>query len=357
MLTKEQKNTKGITLIALIVTILIILIIAGVTISTLTNKNGIIKSAIKVKNSYINAEGLENIQLAVLASLNRNGDIDTISLAKNLSLIDGLTDEENQAISENSEITLPKSVKFNNISYRINSEGEVYRYYNENGLIVLLDGINNTRNGHSTTTTTWEDLSGNNNDFTQLSGASNAIWSDNSFVGDATNRTLVLNKAILEDLSECSVEVCYDIPQLANYYWVFQSRQTHQPPNGFQFVASSSTRGVTLFVNNSNYNNITRAKGDVITDIGKRTMAFALDSSNITFSDNGQLYSEEIKEGLVPSIVQRDYYSIGSCYPWEIYSLRSFKGNIYSIRVYNRKLSAEELKNNYEVDRIRFNMD
>ena len=42
-MNKLKKNTKGITLIALIITIIILLILAGVTISTLTGENGNVK--------------------------------------------------------------------------------------------------------------------------------------------------------------------------------------------------------------------------------------------------------------------------------------------------------------------------
>ena len=350
------KQTKGITLIALVITIIVLLILAGVTIVTLTGDNGLLQKTNEAKNTTIEAEGLERIKLAVMTSHDRNG-IDTTSLAKNLSQINNLTDLNNKAIEESTEITLPKIIKLNNTTYEINADGEVYKYYNTDGLLLLLDGINNTRNGHSTTTTTWEDLSGNNNDFTKLDSASNALWSDNSYVGDATNRTLVLNKAILENSNECTVEVCYDIPKFNNnYIWIFQSRQKVNPANGFQFNVSPNNREICLWTgkNNSNYHSLSNFKN--LTDLGKRTEAFSVGSNNIIFSDDLQFYNEDIEEGIINSVMQRDFYSIGSAYPWSGTNY-SFKGNIYSIRVYNRKLSEDELKNNYEIDRSRFNMD
>lgn len=197
--------------------------------------------------------------------------------------------------------------------------------YIEEGMILHLDGINNTRNGHSTTTTTWEDISGNNNDFTKLSGASNAIWSDNSYVGNETNKTLTLNKAILSSANECTVEVCYDVPEIKDYYWVFQSRQSTNPPNGFQIGVDSNCRFVDLFISNSIYNKISSFKN--IKDINKKTMAFAVDNNNVIFSDNCQFYTEEAKEGIINSIIQRDVYSIGSTSPWG--RIGNFKGNIF----------------------------
>ena len=55
---KLQKNNKekGVTLIALAVTIIVMLILAGVTIATLTGENGIIAQAKKSKESSKKAE-------------------------------------------------------------------------------------------------------------------------------------------------------------------------------------------------------------------------------------------------------------------------------------------------------------
>ena len=76
------------------------------------------------KNKTVEAEGLESIQLAVMASYDDKG-INTTSLAKNLSEINGLTDTNNQVISEDTTITLPKSVKLNNTKYDIKKDGTV----------------------------------------------------------------------------------------------------------------------------------------------------------------------------------------------------------------------------------------
>ena len=43
--TKEQKGTRGITLVALVITIIILLILAGITISLVFSENGIIAKA------------------------------------------------------------------------------------------------------------------------------------------------------------------------------------------------------------------------------------------------------------------------------------------------------------------------
>ena len=60
---------KGITLIALIITILVLLILTGVSIATLTGENGIINKATGVKAEMTIAEEKEAIQLAYSAAI------------------------------------------------------------------------------------------------------------------------------------------------------------------------------------------------------------------------------------------------------------------------------------------------
>ena len=59
-------KNKGITLIALVITIIIIIILAGITIATLTGENGIITRSMNAKGDAILAEGREKIKLAAI---------------------------------------------------------------------------------------------------------------------------------------------------------------------------------------------------------------------------------------------------------------------------------------------------
>lgn len=66
MQTKENKNQKGITLIALVVTIVVLLILAGISINIMVGEDGIIGKASKAKNKT--SEALQN-ELSGLNSL------------------------------------------------------------------------------------------------------------------------------------------------------------------------------------------------------------------------------------------------------------------------------------------------
>lgn len=66
MKMKKQSKNKGITLIALVITIIVLLILAGVSISTLTGDNGLLTQASKAKHQTKLAELKENLQMDIL---------------------------------------------------------------------------------------------------------------------------------------------------------------------------------------------------------------------------------------------------------------------------------------------------
>ncbi len=61
------KNQKGITLIALVITIIVLLILAGVTIAMLTGENGILNQATTARDTNTKAEIEERINIELNA--------------------------------------------------------------------------------------------------------------------------------------------------------------------------------------------------------------------------------------------------------------------------------------------------
>lgn len=78
------KQSKGITLVALVITIIILIILAGITISKLT-QNGLFEKAQNVKNDWINAQNNENLILSEYeTTISTNLNDDTIQFEENL---------------------------------------------------------------------------------------------------------------------------------------------------------------------------------------------------------------------------------------------------------------------------------
>ena len=112
----KKANERGITLIALVITIIVLIILASVSIAMLTGDNGILKKAITAKEKTIEAEDEEKINLAILASRDNNGDFNRELLKEELGKY-GLTGED----GENGTTTVTANGK----KYTIDSEGKV----------------------------------------------------------------------------------------------------------------------------------------------------------------------------------------------------------------------------------------
>ena len=85
----KEKSIKGITLVALVITIVILLILAGISIQAITN-TGLFANAKRAseESKYANAE--EKVKMAVMASYDENASLNKDLLKDNLNKIDGI---------------------------------------------------------------------------------------------------------------------------------------------------------------------------------------------------------------------------------------------------------------------------
>ena len=100
---KKIEKNKGITLIALIVTIIVLLILAGVTISTLTGESGIMIKASNAKKETAKANAEERVRIEVLGSCDESGNVNIEKLNENLRKIENLK-YEGENLSEDNVI-------------------------------------------------------------------------------------------------------------------------------------------------------------------------------------------------------------------------------------------------------------
>lgn len=120
---KILKNGKGITLIALVVTIIVLLILAGVSIATLTGDNGILTRANDAKEQTEIGTEKEQVQLAYIdANMQTKGE--RITEGQLQSALDNLVGEnQTKAIDDNDSFW----VKFQESGryYRIDDSGNI----------------------------------------------------------------------------------------------------------------------------------------------------------------------------------------------------------------------------------------
>jgi Tfp pilus assembly protein PilE len=121
---KKQKsaNNKGITLIALVVTIVVLLIITGVSVSMFTGDNGIISQAKKAKEETTISEEKEQVETKYVSAEGKK-----VATNEPVNSTDVQQEFDNENIDVTVEGTEILSVKFNGTGnvYRILTDGKV----------------------------------------------------------------------------------------------------------------------------------------------------------------------------------------------------------------------------------------
>ena len=115
-----MKRNKGITLIALVITIIVLLILAGITISMLSGENGILTKAAEAKTKTDKSSEEEQVKLAALSALAAdNGNIGTEKY------YEALNKELNKIKEGTGTVSgLPAEVKIGDNRYVIRKNGE-----------------------------------------------------------------------------------------------------------------------------------------------------------------------------------------------------------------------------------------
>jgi hypothetical protein len=126
---KKNLANKGITLIALVISIIVILMLAGVSLSATVGDNGIITKAQSAKIENEKASVKESLSMAVAAATaNANGRLDINSLEEELNKLDGIT-----VAKDGEDGQLPWTVTGSGMKFQIKEDGTVEEI---NGIIL-----------------------------------------------------------------------------------------------------------------------------------------------------------------------------------------------------------------------------
>ena len=111
------KEKKGITLIALVITIIVLLILAGVSIAMLTGQKGILTQANNAKNATELASAKEKVELAVIGAISqtRDGTLTVGNLRTELANYGGTIEGE----------VFPVTAKVDGKSFTVDANGNV----------------------------------------------------------------------------------------------------------------------------------------------------------------------------------------------------------------------------------------
>lgn len=126
MKNKFYKNKRGITLIALVITIIVLLILAGVAISMLSGENGILNQAADAKTETERTSKEENLKIAYLTTLTEGlGKVDALKLQTELEKTYGTGNVTVTKDETTGDFTIDTTEGEVEESYKISKDGEL----------------------------------------------------------------------------------------------------------------------------------------------------------------------------------------------------------------------------------------
>lgn len=119
-----KKDSQGITLIALVITIIVLLILAGISIASITGENGVLTKANDAKEKSVEGEEKEQIKLAYNAALTEKLEKEDSSNVTEGELQGELDNLKAEATAQG---TNPIKVTFSKTKhiYEVNNKGNV----------------------------------------------------------------------------------------------------------------------------------------------------------------------------------------------------------------------------------------
>ncbi len=382
---KIQKKQKGVTLIALVLTIIVLLILAGVSIAMLSSNNGILNQAIKAKEETEISSEKEAIQLTMINKEMTNEDKYNIGEElKDRTLANGdnwkiVSVNDAGKIYGTGYYFVGKGTNLNNYGetkheWIINYDtGEVIELpekeytkliYGDNlavadSIILNADPINmgdSTSWGEGVTVYGIEDGDGygwNETEF-KLDGVddyieiypSNNVNIENGltfeFYGRGEGNTQMLCKTLKGNTDEKVYQNKFRLQWLENNFRCCMSGSDSQ--SDWSLYANGGTERHWIGKNNVGY--LSDENGGYV------TMTVDFDSNIITLYWNGEfvgsttcshdwLTGGDINNPEVP-------FTIGLQCGGNVYTETYSKMDIYSCRLYNKVLTADEVKANYD---------
>ena len=369
----KSLKERGITLIALVITIIVLVILAGITISILFEKNGLVEKAKNATEEYKIEEQKQKLQLAIY-NLNIERQNTKIDLQELINIkengIKVLTTENKVKIFQDN-LKKYAIVTVNKYSFKVYEDMEIV-YFNEfieedelseirekyvqDGLIVWYDGVCNNGQTHDNNTKIWKNLvnqNENNGNLMNFDYNDQSGWTENSLILDGKNDWVKMSYLYSENMT---IEiVAKPLKETLKSYFYLANYQYGGV--GIKKIENTKSNAGAIY-SNSKYNYISSKENNEICKI--YSMSTGNNGNRMYFSQNGNInYTDEV--GIVGVPDDNTVFAIGVNPDGNSYKLDSSeefaKIEVYSVRIYNRCLSEEEVKKNYESDCERFKLN
>ncbi len=322
---RKLKETKGITLIALVITIIVLLILAAVSIATLTGENGILTKAKTAKEETNEATAREKIQVAVMGSFDKNGKLDINELKDNLKK-EGITNFED--VNE-----FPLKVKVDDYEISII----------ENGKITVEENKNPSETEKNIVSAS--DIANSNDKKTYYGATVTGYTCDNGegvnawkiFYADNNNIYLIADDYIHYDYCPSSVNQNISIKNNNNYYLSMEN--VMKDYNGSEDITNIRIQNL-----NSRYFNYLRTNSQTSTNENMKKVAYMTDTS-VWKVFAGQKAEYAIGGPTIEMLFSSYNQKYGTTYETQVTN-----NNGYSIRKTSDDNWSEKLDNMFNTD-------
>lgn len=360
-----EKNirNKGITLIALVITIIILLILAGISIQAIINNN-LIQNATTATKIYNKEQAKEKLiqtlnSLAISKYRDKNYN--------DKEYIDNQIKKDGMSINSDDIVTVNKyKFKIDREKLEIIEEAgkeelsdfeKLQSSYVQDGLVCWYDGIYNTVSGHDKNATVWQDLTGNNNNGTlkNINNTDDSGWTSNSLILDGIDDWVQMTQIPASE-DGITVEIVAKVLDVSegsqeNYICNYESGGIGIIQNLGKIRESAYIEKYVGFYDEKNIKISQIYSMSTGVDKKNETMYSSI-NNNKQISIFGGQYSEPQNNtvfviGTNPNGNQSDLPT-GEKMP---------NIEVYSIRIYNRSLTADEISKNYEEDKRRFQIE
>jgi len=214
------------------------------------------------------------------------------------------------------------------------------------GMILHYDGINNTGSGHNPNAVEWEDLSLNGHTGI-ISGAVSFTGNGAFFpaIGNYDRMTAQLTEGLLVGASNATIELAFMPSSTTRGYILAKSYNTRgtfmASTTDYMFDGTNNLSLLNLYAVTPNINTL-----NIISIVFDSGVAWCYLNGMLIQTNTG--FSEKL--GVSTSKMTVGAYAFGN----DLVNYAPFSGMVYSVRIYDKSLSAADVQRNYLIDASRF---
>ena len=220
--------------------------------------------------------------------------------------------------------------------------------YVQDGLQLYYDAINNTGNGHSNTTDTWVDLSPNHNDGL----LNNVVWEENSAVFNGISSWVNCGE-INSNYQTLSITFLSEENTEENQYLLTNANSfgcgTRITNSFILRTYFWGTDGVARTINDIAEMSEKKIYNVVTTYDGMKLIMYVNGDKVNTVSYNTNSVIKQPDNNTV--------MGIGTNPRGDVATGEYLNGKVYSVAIYDRALTEEEVRHNYEIDKVKYGID